>query len=101
LPLFDPPTSSEIASNNLQNLAFLTAVAARRLSPKAGKSNSAYKNGWSTTFIALKDQSMDTLQILGHFQGTRGRRIWEDKHDQHVGIKIIMDRWVKAVHKLS
>jgi hypothetical protein len=91
LPYFDPPTPA-IAGSQLMQASCISATVARRLAPKPGKSNSSYKNGWSPTLIALKAQSMAILQILGHLQGTRGRRIWTDKLDEDIGIKRIIQR---------
>ena len=100
-PCLDPPTSSQMASDNLLNAVLHSVAAAHRFSPKPGKPQSAYKNGWSPVLMALKLQSMAILQILGHLQGTRGRRIWYDKTEQDIGIRKIVSRWVKSVRKLS
>ena len=51
--------------------------------------------------MALKFQRIAILDILGHIQGTKRRRMWNSVHDQSVGIVKIVNNWVKSVLKLK
>ena len=79
-------------------------IVASRVFPAKGSQagpRSSYKDGWSPTAIALKYQRIAILNILGHVQGTKGRSVWKNLHEQSIGIIKIVDGWVETVLKLN
>ena len=102
--LVDPPLTTAHAYANLLNLSCHSAIAASKAFPPKGSRTgprSSYKDGWSPTAMALKFQRIAILDILGHLQGTKGRRIWKTLHQQSIGILTIVKAWTKAVNKLK
>ena len=51
--------------------------------------------------IALKSQRIAILDILGHIQGTKRKKIWHSVYEQSVGILKIVNAWVKSVLRLK
>jgi ribonuclease HI len=101
----DPPVSPEHAASNLLNLSYQSVVVSAQVFPSKGgqrsRPRSSYKDGWSPTAIAIKYQRIAILEILGHYQGTKGRVRWRTLDEQSVGIKKIVDAWIKSVLKIK
>ena len=101
----DPPVSPDHAASNLLNLSCHSVVVSHQVFPTKGGQfshpRSSYKDGWSPTAIAIKYQRIAILDILGHYQGTKGRARWRSLDEQSVGIKKIVDVWIKSVLKIK
>jgi hypothetical protein len=98
----DPPSNEDQAYSNLLNLSCQSVTVASKVFARnrhIGK-RSSYKDGWSPTAMALKSQRIAILDILGHIQGTKRKKIWQSVYEQSVGILKIVKTWVKSVLKL-
>jgi hypothetical protein len=100
--LFDPPTSIELANNQLLQVCSMSVATTKRLHPKRPikEPRSSYKNGWSPTFITIKLQRIALLNILGHTLGLKGRKKWQTKREQDIGIAGIITNLETTALKL-
>ena len=102
--LADPPLDDKHAHANILNLSCHSAIVAfnvfARKKSRTGRRSSC-SDCWSPTAIALKNQRTAILDILGHIQGTKGRKIWRTLQERSMDATIYGPSFWKTADSLT